>query len=83
MRRPAKREGGAVHRGKQERDQMDGTIVPQVPHNAVRLQLHTLPSNLANFMRTSAFFAIARDRLRRSDHRMKRKKQRAQENAPA
>ena len=43
-----------MHQGRQERDQMDEAVVSQVPRYAVRLQLHALAYNLANFMRTLA-----------------------------
>jgi hypothetical protein len=48
------RHGRTVDQGGQDGDQMDAAVVPPVRHNAVRLQLHALAYNLANFMRTLA-----------------------------
>jgi hypothetical protein len=44
----------AAHQGRQERDHMDPTVMPDLHRNAVRLQLHALAYNLGNFMRTLA-----------------------------
>ena len=47
------RHGGAAHQGRQERDCVDPTV-RRFRNNEVRLHLHALAYNLANFMRTLA-----------------------------
>jgi Transposase DDE domain group 1 len=46
------RNSGAVHQGRQGRDQMDPAVMPDL--RRLRLQLHALAYNLGNFMRTLA-----------------------------
>ena len=48
------RHGRAVDQGGQERAALDAAVLPAFRHNAVRLQLHALAYNLANFLRTLA-----------------------------
>ena len=48
------RHGGAVHQGRQERDQLDRLSCHGFRNNEVRLQLHALAYNLGNFLRTLA-----------------------------
>jgi hypothetical protein len=48
------RYGGALDQRGQGRDRMDAAVMPRLPANAVRLQLHVLAYNLGNFMRTLA-----------------------------
>ena len=48
------RHGGAVDQGGQECGELDAAVLPRLRRNAVRLQLHALAYNLANFLRTLA-----------------------------
>ena len=46
--------GGTMDQRRQERAPLDALVLPAFRHNAVRLQLHALAYNIANFLRTLA-----------------------------
>ena len=48
------RQGGAIHQGRQERDQMDAAVMQQVPRQRRSAAASRPGLNLANFMRTLA-----------------------------